>query len=240
MEKTGAVEKLIRRCDHNYFAGYVVCAKRAGRSWTKHFSDKPDGAAAALRRARAFRDQLVAELTWPAKVKRRYVHNTSGTIGVTRTVERQRNGKWMARWVATWPTREGRTRKATFSVNRYGEAIARRRAVEARRQGLAELLEPDTGSVAAKQSARERALTPLTTRAAAQARRRRRGLTGVKRVRKMLKGRWYAFYRARWPIGGGRVRSVTFAVRRYGEKGARDKAVEARRQGLALLPESPR
>jgi len=133
---------LIRRYEHNHFHGFVVAAKRAGIRWVKYFSDKPHGAAAALKRAREYRRALLDQLPWPAKVKRRYVLNRTGVIGVSRIKERARSGRRFVRFVAVWPTRNGRPRKTSFSVALYGEAEARRRAVEARRTGLAELLRP--------------------------------------------------------------------------------------------------
>jgi hypothetical protein len=133
---------LIRRYEHNYFCGFVVATKRAGKRWARYFSDKPDGAAVALKRAREYRRRLVDQLPWPARVKRKYVLNRTGVIGVSRIKERARSGTWFVRFVAVWPTRNGPPRKASFSVARYGEANARRLAVQARRTGLAELLRP--------------------------------------------------------------------------------------------------
>jgi len=143
-------ESLIRRYEHNYFRGFVVAAKRGGRRYVKYFSSKPHGAAAALKQARMYRQWLLAQLPWPARVKRRYVLNRTGVIGVSRIKERARSGKWFVRYVAVWPTRQGRSKKASFSVRRYGEAEARRRAIEARRRGLAELLQPGATNVSAE------------------------------------------------------------------------------------------
>ena len=138
--RVGPSDVHVRRYEHNYFRGYVVQMKRAGRRWVKYFSDKPQGAAAALRRAREYASELLGQLPWPAKIKRRYVLNRTGVIGVSRIKERARSGRRFVRFVAVWPTRHGRPKKASFSVSLYGEAEARRRAVQARRRGLAELL----------------------------------------------------------------------------------------------------
>jgi hypothetical protein len=143
-DRRNPADSLIRRYEHHHFRGFVVAAKRAGRRWAKYFSDNPDGAAAALKRAREYRRILLDQLPWPAKVKRRYVLNRTGVIGVSRTNERTRAGKRFVRFVAVWPIRRSRPGKATFSVAVYGEAGARRRAVEARRRGLAKLLAPGT------------------------------------------------------------------------------------------------
>jgi hypothetical protein len=132
-------EYLIRRVDHNYFHGYAVAIKRAGKRSSTYFSDKPDGRRAALRQARAYRDTQIAQLPPPTKIKRRYVRNTTGHIGVSLIRDRTRIGTLIWRYVAQWPRLDGTYAKATFSVAKYGRPEARRRAVEARQKGLAEL-----------------------------------------------------------------------------------------------------
>ena len=133
-------ERLIRRYEHNYFRGWVVSTKRRGHRWVKYFSDRPQGRAAALRRAREYRDRLVARLPRATRVKRTFVRNTTGEVGVARVKERTRAGTMFVRYVASWPAPSGARMKASFSVSLYGEARAKRRAVRARRQGLAALL----------------------------------------------------------------------------------------------------
>jgi AP2 domain len=138
MTRHAAVEPLIRRYEHNYFKGYLVAIERAGRRRTEYFSDKPDGPRAALARARAFRDAMVAKLPPPTKLKRTNVANTSGVIGVSRTREYTRAGRWLVRYVAMWPVVSSQKRaKASFSVAKYGEMRARALAVRARRDGVA-------------------------------------------------------------------------------------------------------
>src|SRR4030095_10543893 len=105
-------EHLIGRYEHNYFRGWVVSAKRRGRRWARYFSDRPQGRAEALRRARAYRRELLEALPTPPKIKRRYVRNTTGVIGVARVKERTRSGNWMLRYVATWPSRANACRSA--------------------------------------------------------------------------------------------------------------------------------
>ena len=133
-------ERLIRRYEHNHFRGWVVSTKRRGRRYTKYFSDKPGGPASALRRARRYRDDLLKTLPIPTKIKRSYVLNKTGVIGVTLSRDRTRSGRVTWRYAATWPTRDGRSAKKSFSITRYGKAEARRLAIQARQQGLAALL----------------------------------------------------------------------------------------------------
>lgn len=40
-------------------------------------------------------------------------------------------------WEANWPTEQGLSAKATFSVNEFGEEMARQMAVRARQDGVA-------------------------------------------------------------------------------------------------------
>ena len=137
-------ERLIRRYEHNYFSGWVVSTKRRGRRWVKYFSDKPHGRVDALLCAREYREELLERLPKVTKVKRRYVPNTTGEIGVALVKERTRAGTLMWRYVAQWPTSEGRRAKASFSVALYGRGEARRLAIKARRSGLAALLGSST------------------------------------------------------------------------------------------------
>ena len=139
-------EHLIRRYEHNYFRGWVVSTKRRGRRWVKYFSDRPGGRAAALRSAREYRDQLLARLPRATRVKRTFVLNTTGEVGVARVKEHTRAGTPFVRYVATWPAASGTRMKASFSVGLYGEASARRLAIRARRQGLDDLLHPGPNS----------------------------------------------------------------------------------------------
>jgi hypothetical protein len=132
-------EHLIARVDHNYFHGFVVTIKRAGKRSSTYFSDKPNGRAAALRQARAYRDTRLDQLPPPVKIKRQYSRNTTGVIGVALTSERTRQGKILQRYKASWPRADGSQGTATFSVGLYGKREALRRAVEARRKGLADL-----------------------------------------------------------------------------------------------------
>ena len=135
------LERLIDRVDHNFFHGFVVQVKRGGQRWDKYFSDKPDGAIAALRCARDYRDRLVKQLPPATKIKRTNSLNTTGVIGVVLARDRTRAGNTFERYIALWP-RKGTRRpgKKSFSVAKYGKREARRLAVEARRKGIAQYL----------------------------------------------------------------------------------------------------
>jgi hypothetical protein len=123
------------------FRGLCVATKRQSKRFVRYFSDKPKGRDAAFRAARKYRDELAARLPWPTKVKRKYVRNTTGVIGVARVKQRTGAGKIMLRYVASWPRRIGKPGRAIFAIGLYGEAEAFRLAVRARRAGLRELMD---------------------------------------------------------------------------------------------------
>jgi hypothetical protein len=131
-----ATEHLIRRIDHNHFHGWLVYITRRGKRLQKYFSDHPRGRHDAKRRAKQFRDRLLATLPPPTRVKTRFSLNTSGIIGVTLSRHRTRAGRIAPRYRATWPTRDGKRATVSFSIGRYGKAEAFRLAVQAREQGL--------------------------------------------------------------------------------------------------------
>ena len=90
-------------------------------------------------RSRAFRDQLVAQLPRPTKIKRTDIRNTAGVIGVARVKEHTRSGKLFVRYVASWLKHNGERGKESFSVGLYCELEAFRLAAYARRAALQEL-----------------------------------------------------------------------------------------------------
>jgi hypothetical protein len=143
-----------QRYEHHYFRGFVVATKRRGKRWVEYFSDKPDGRAAAHRRAREYRDALLASLPRPTKLKRTCRTNLTGVIGVARVKESTRSGRPFVRYVASWPREGGARGKASFSVALYGEADARRLAVKARRAGVEAFMR--AGQRTVKQSASHR------------------------------------------------------------------------------------
>src|SRR5690242_14414085 len=130
---------LVQRYEHNHFRGWVVSTKRKGKRYTRYFSERPHGKRKALRAARAFRDKLIATLPIPTKIKRSYVPNTTGVIGVSRTRERTRSGRLLIRYVAQWPQSRGKTgerrSRSVFTARKKPSVLA----VAARQAGLRRL-----------------------------------------------------------------------------------------------------
>lgn len=77
----------------------------------------------------------------------------------------------------------------------------------------------------------------------------RSGISGVTRIdaKESHRGkiRHRRYWLAQWPIAGGKARMKKFSIQRYGERGARQRALRVRQQALkrlskaAWLPPSP-
>ena len=121
-----------------------VSLRRQGKAHVKNFPDKKHGGIReALRAARAHRDQLLKK--HPPTTRKEFSdarrrNNRSGISGVYRYAKNYRlaDGRekesWY--WEAHWPTTTGQAESVNFSVNRYGEDLARRLAIRARERGL--------------------------------------------------------------------------------------------------------
>jgi hypothetical protein len=71
-----------------------------------------------------------------AQIERR--KSRSGVVGVTRVTKKFKGFEYDF-WRATWTDRRGVRRARVFSVNKYGEADARKEAEAARQKGLDDL-----------------------------------------------------------------------------------------------------
>jgi hypothetical protein len=102
---------------------------------SEFFADaKHGGRAAAFRKAR----QRAAELADDSKVNlktRRFVRSRSASDGAFRIQVRG-----YAFWVAAWSPEPGQKKQARFSVGKWGEKGAERKAREERGKRIAELL----------------------------------------------------------------------------------------------------
>ncbi len=112
---------------------------------TKFFSDSKYGSEkAALKEAQLFRDACERELQIQLEKTKRTTslnkltkRNTSGIPGVSKFVDRRPNrgkGEWQAQWV----DQDGKHRKKTYSINKYGDSEAKRLAIEYRKRMIAE------------------------------------------------------------------------------------------------------
>ena len=113
----------------------------------RNFADKKcGGKRKALQMARAYRDELIGKI--PPLSRKEFSgilrrHNRTGVVGVCRYSKRYtlKNGtvrhSWY--WEAIWPTSPGKSETVRFSVNRFGEAGAFKRACAARARGFKQI-----------------------------------------------------------------------------------------------------
>ena len=120
----------------------VRMLQRSGETIQEYFSfqkfrGEAKALAAARRRWRELR-QISPKLSRQeyAQVERRA--SPSGIVGVTR-VTKTRKGRDYDFWCASYTGRDGVKRMRVFSVSKYGEKPAKRLAIAARQEGLAEL-----------------------------------------------------------------------------------------------------
>ena len=138
--------RYIQRIDNARHA-WKVCLKRKVKIVHKHFTDSAyGGTAQALAAAIAWRDETEAKHStasyaiWKRELMRRT--NTTGLVGIYRgSNPKIRNGRVIEfyYWQAYWSGADGKRISKTFSINKYGEEAAKELAIEARREGLAQL-----------------------------------------------------------------------------------------------------
>lgn len=124
--------------------GWYVRVMRDGVTHQKFFSDFAHGGkGGALLRAIAYRDELVER--YPKRehgnlFNRLSARNTSGYPGISRTTQLKRGVAYHL-WQAGWTLPDGRrvTRKFQFSETGRSEREARRLAIRAREQGVADI-----------------------------------------------------------------------------------------------------
>lgn len=130
--------------DNHCTHAWRVSLCRYGRRHVKNFPDKKYGSQSqALQSAQLFRDQFL--LTHPP-ISRKEVcsairsNNSSGITGVCTYAKRHRRRdnsvkeNWY--WEASWPDERGVSVKSVFSVNTYGDTMARQMAIRARLEGI--------------------------------------------------------------------------------------------------------
>jgi len=89
-----------------------------------------------------------------------------------------------------------------------------------------------------------KSLRPLTRpeRCRIKKKNNRSGVSGITRIDAKETNRGRVLHRQYWlaqrPIGGGRARMRKFSIKQYGERGARQGAVQDRRQALKRLAET--
>ncbi len=121
-----------------------VSLRRRGKMLVKNFPDKKHGSKTeALVFAKAHRDEMLAK--YPPITRKEFSsalrsNNNTGITGVYKYSKKYSlaNGNeaesWY--WEAHWPTERGESSSERFSVNEYGEDMARGMAIRAREKGM--------------------------------------------------------------------------------------------------------
>ena len=124
--------------------GWRVSLRRHGKMLVENFPDKKyGGRQKALRLARQYRDELLRKFP-PISRKEvcriRRSNNKSGIAGVCTYAKRYKlkdgTVKETRYWEASWPGEEGKNVSVNFSVRKYGEELARSKAIRARQRGI--------------------------------------------------------------------------------------------------------
>src|SRR5262245_53917924 len=130
---------------HRTFA-WIVTVQRRKQIWRRSFSDRSFGGKnKALSAAKAFRDRILRQhlpMTRAeyCQIKRR--NNQSGLAGVCRYAYPYiRDKRIVGRdyWIAFWTPASGKSKRIKFSISRFGERGALKRAMRARKEAVATL-----------------------------------------------------------------------------------------------------
>lgn len=138
--------RYIQRIDDSYH-GWKVALRRENKEMHKYFADSVyGGTPKALVAAMAWRDEVEAKhaTVGYAIWRRERVHptNTTGLVGVYRGINVKNRGGVELKfyyWQGYWAGVDGKRNSRTFSINKYGEEVAKDLACRARREGLAEV-----------------------------------------------------------------------------------------------------
>ncbi len=131
-------ERGISRIDSRDTHGWFVRVYNESVTYSKLFSDKKwRGEDNAFEAAVAFRNELYAEVgkAFPTRrVVRTDKRNKTGVIGICRTRKRNASGSYNEFFSVSWSPEYGSHKCRMFSVSKYGEREAFRRACELRRE----------------------------------------------------------------------------------------------------------
>ena len=130
---------------HRTFA-WIVTVQRRNQIWRRSFADRSHGGKSkALNAAKAFRDKILRRHPPMSRaeycqIKRR--NNKSGLAGVCRYVYLEGHDNQTVErgyWLAFWTLAPGLGKRIKFSISRFGEQGALKRARHARKEALAAL-----------------------------------------------------------------------------------------------------
>lgn len=140
-----SAHKGISRIDSKTTRGWLVRGYKNGIRYSKLFSDrKCGGREDALNKASVFRNELYARLSSiPSKPRVQKIvskdkRNRTGVLGVSKLSKTGKNDKNLVFYSVTWRPKAGSQKCTSFSIAKYGEELAFKKAVSLRYEKLVE------------------------------------------------------------------------------------------------------
>lgn len=131
-------------CETNTIHASRVSLRRHGKRHVKNFPDKRCGCKkSALRKATEYRDQLLVK--YPPISRKKYCNfkhrnNKTGIVAVYkyRKTYKLKNRTIKESWYLeeNWPDRDGDSVSKPFPVNRFGDELAKQKAISANDRGM--------------------------------------------------------------------------------------------------------
>ena len=138
--------KGVIRIDSDSTHGYQVRVYRHGKTYSRLFSDrKSGGKEEAYKQAAEYRKKLVTDVdAMPESAPRRRLirhnkNNSSGVVGISRTFKRDRRGIKHEVYAVSWNPEPGTARGTSFSIKKYGEDTAFKKACKLRFEKMNEI-----------------------------------------------------------------------------------------------------
>ena len=143
--------KGISRIDSGSTHGWFVRGYRNGKTYSRLFSDiKCGGKTHSQTEALSFRDELHRKLEEvPTKPRARRIvtrdaRNSTGVLGVCKTVKKSPNGTVNECFSVSWRPSPGVQKCTSYSIRKYGEKEAFKLAVAHRERMLEKIREADS------------------------------------------------------------------------------------------------
>lgn len=130
--------KGISRIDSGSTHGWYVRVYRNGKTYSKLYSDKKYGGKdRALRYAKKARELAQESIEKePKQFKKRMVtktsRNSTGIVGVSKTRKKNKSGSYSEYYQVTWTPEKGVVKNRQWSIKKYGQREALKRAVDFR------------------------------------------------------------------------------------------------------------
>jgi hypothetical protein len=135
--------KGISRIDSKTTKGWLVRGYKNGIRYSKLFSDgKFGGKNIALTKAIVFRNELCTRLSSiPSKPRSQKIvshdkRNQTGVLGVSKLFKNGKDNKKLGFYSVTWRPSKGKQKCTSFSIAKYGEELAFKKAVSLRYEKL--------------------------------------------------------------------------------------------------------